>query len=111
MEGRGKEMANLSDYNLVAKLETMVAAQYKHKEERRCLEASLKQLELGVKTEFSSYVDKFASIQISRDYYSLIMCAYIRMRTRDHTIQARAHARDRSHSAYRSRVQCRLIIP
>ena len=50
MEGRGKETANLSDYDLVAKLETMVAAQHKHKEERQCLEASLKQLELGVKT-------------------------------------------------------------
>ena len=124
MEGRGKEMANLSNYDLVAKLETMVAAQHKHKEERRCLEASSKQLELGVKTgvedvltfnsihrhliEFSSYVDKFASIQISRDYYSLIMCAYIRMRTRDHTIQARAHARDCDRIAHIDR-ECSVV--
>lgn len=52
VEGRGKEAANLSDYDLIAKLETMVAAQQKHKEERRCLEASLKQLELGFKAGY-----------------------------------------------------------
>lgn len=42
-------MAHLSDYDLVAKLETMVAAQQKHKDERQYLEASLKQMELGFK--------------------------------------------------------------
>lgn len=52
VEGRGKEAANLSDYDLIAKLETVVAAQQKHKEERRCLEASLKQLELGFKAGY-----------------------------------------------------------
>lgn len=52
VEGRGKEAANLSDYDLIAKLETVVAAQQKHKEERWCLEASLKQLELGFKAGY-----------------------------------------------------------
>ena len=52
MEGRGKEVADLSDYNLISKLETMIAAQQKHKEERQCLETSLKQMELGFKAGY-----------------------------------------------------------
>ena len=52
MDGRGKEAANVSDYDLIAKLEAIVAAQQKQKEERKCLEASLKQLELGFKAGY-----------------------------------------------------------
>ena len=52
MDGRGKDAANLSDFDLVAKLEGVVAAQQKHKDERKCLEASLKQLELGFKASY-----------------------------------------------------------
>ncbi len=36
-----------SDYDLMARLETMVAAQRRHRETAKCLEASLRQLELG----------------------------------------------------------------
>ena len=52
VESRGKEVASLSDYDLMAKLETIVAAQRKHEEERQCLEAGLKQMELGFNTGF-----------------------------------------------------------
>lgn len=52
MDGRDKETASLSDYDLIAKLEATVAAQKKHKDERRRLEASLKQLELGFKAGY-----------------------------------------------------------
>ena len=50
--GGSKDLANLSDYDLVAKLEAIMASQQKHKEERKCLEASLKQLELGFKASY-----------------------------------------------------------
>ena len=50
--GGSKSEAGLSDFDLVAKLEAMVATQERHKEERKCLEASLKQLELGFKASY-----------------------------------------------------------
>ena len=42
----------LLEFDLVAKLEAMVASHQRHKEERKCLEASLKQLELGFKASY-----------------------------------------------------------
>ena len=50
--GECKGGANLSDFDLVAKLEAMVATQQRHKVERKCLEASLKQLELCFKASY-----------------------------------------------------------
>ena len=41
-----------TDYDLIAKLESMSAAQQRHKETAKCLEASLKQLEVGFKTGY-----------------------------------------------------------
>ena len=61
MKGEGKDIPGSSDFDLVAKLETLVAAQQKNKEERRCLEASLKQLELGFKASYEDALTLVAS--------------------------------------------------
>ena len=42
-----------SDYDLLARLEEFVALQKKHKETAKCLQASLKQLEIGFKTNYN----------------------------------------------------------
>lgn len=46
-----KEAPN--DYDLIARLEGIVASQVRHKETAKCLEASLRQLEIGFKTGYS----------------------------------------------------------
>lgn len=51
-EAGSQDDDSLSDFDLVAKLEAMVAAHQRHKDERRSLEASLKQLELGFKASY-----------------------------------------------------------
>jgi len=50
-----------TDYDLVARLEGMSAAQKRHKEMARCLEASLKQLELGFKTGYNDALTLLSS--------------------------------------------------
>ena len=59
--GGDKDAPGLSDFDLVAKLEATIAAQRKNKEERRCLEASLKQLELGFKASYEDALTLVAS--------------------------------------------------
>ena len=59
--GECKGGASLSDFDLVAKLEAVVATQQRHKEERKCLEASLKQLELGFKASYEDTLTLVAS--------------------------------------------------
>lgn len=44
--------APLSDYDVIASLEKMVGSQKKHKDNARCLEASLRQLEHGFKINY-----------------------------------------------------------
>ena len=61
MKGEGKDTPGSSDFDLVAKLEVLVAAQLKNKEERRCLEASLKQLEVGFKASYEDALTLVAS--------------------------------------------------
>ena len=46
-EQQGKEGS--TDYDLIARLESVVGAQERHRETAKCLEASLKQLEVGFK--------------------------------------------------------------
>ena len=48
-----EESETTSDYDLVARLESTLALQRQYKETARCLEASLKQLELGFKTGYN----------------------------------------------------------
>ena len=52
--GEGTDTGSVpSDYDLIARLEAMVASQRRHRETAKCLEASLKQLERGFKTGYS----------------------------------------------------------
>lgn len=44
--------ATLSDYDLLASLEKLIGSQKKHRDNSRCLEASLRQLEVGFKTNY-----------------------------------------------------------
>ena len=41
-----------NDYDLIATLEKVVGSQKKHRDNTKCLEASLRQLELGFKTNY-----------------------------------------------------------
>lgn len=51
-EDRGEEEATPSDYDLIATLEKVIGSQKKHRDNAKCLEASLRQLELGFKTNY-----------------------------------------------------------
>ena len=42
----------LSDYDLLASLEKLIGSQKKHRDNAKCLEASLRQLENGFKTNY-----------------------------------------------------------
>ena len=47
-----EEEATPSDFDLIAMLEKLVGAHKKHRDNSKCLEASLRQLELGFKTNY-----------------------------------------------------------
>ena len=43
----------MSDYDLIASLEKLIGSHKKHRDNAKCLEASLKQLEQGFKTSYN----------------------------------------------------------
>ena len=49
------------DYNLIARLEKLLASQLQYKETTKCLEASLKQLESGFKSSYNDALTLLAS--------------------------------------------------
>lgn len=51
-EGLGEDRGTQSDYDLIATLEKVVGSQKKHSDNTKCLEASLRQLELGFKSNY-----------------------------------------------------------
>lgn len=50
-----------SDYDLIATLENVIGSQKKHKDNAKCLEASLRQLELGFKTNYKDTLTLLSS--------------------------------------------------
>lgn len=50
-----------SDYDLIASLEELVGSQKRQQDNARCLEASLKQLELGFKTSYKDTLTLLSS--------------------------------------------------
>ena len=59
-EQQDKEEAP-TDYDLIAKLESIVGAQQRHRETAKCLEASLKQLEVGFKAGYTDALTLLSS--------------------------------------------------
>lgn len=58
-EGSSEEAP--SDYDLIATLEGLIASHRRHSETAKCLEASLKQLEIGFKSGYNDAITLLTS--------------------------------------------------
>ena len=57
----GQDEGDPTDYDLIATLEKVVGSQRKHKDNAKCLEASLRQLELGFKANYKDTLTLLSS--------------------------------------------------
>ena len=61
-DASSQDDVNPSDYDLIASVEKLVASQQQQRHNAKCLEASLRQLELGFKSSYKDTLTLLTSV-------------------------------------------------